>query len=29
MPYSDWKDKYQTAVSDEKLAAFKKAKSKL
>ena len=29
MPYSDWKDKYQTAVSDEKLAAFKKAKSEL
>ena len=26
MPYSQWKEKHQTAVSDEKLAAFKKSK---
>ena len=26
MPYSDWKDKYQTPVSEEKLVQFKKAK---
>jgi hypothetical protein len=29
MPYSDWKKTYQNPVSDEKLEAFKKAKSQL
>jgi hypothetical protein len=28
MPYSVWKEKYQTPVSDEKLAQFKQAKYK-
>ena len=27
MPYSEWKDKYQTEVSDEKLSQFKKSKT--
>jgi len=26
MPYSQWKEKHQTAVSEEKLAAFKNSK---
>ncbi len=26
MPYSQWKEKHQTAVSEEKLAAFKSSK---
>lgn len=29
MPYSKWKDKYQTPVTDEKLAEFKITKNKL
>lgn len=29
IPYSDWKEKYQTAVSDEKLEAFKYSHNKL
>jgi hypothetical protein len=28
MPYSEWKEKYQSPVSDEKLEAFKKSKVK-
>ncbi len=28
MPYTTWKEKYQTPVSDKKLEAFKKAKPK-
>ncbi len=29
MPYSTWKEKHQTPVSDEKLAEFKHAKKKI
>ena len=27
MPYAEWKEKHQTAVSDEKLKAFKESKN--
>ncbi|VAW42406.1 COGs COG3492 [hydrothermal vent metagenome] len=29
MPYSQWKEQYQTTVTDEKLAEFNRAKNKL
>ena len=29
MPYSEWKEKYQLSVSDEKLEHFKKSKNNL
>jgi len=29
MPYSEWKEKHQIPVSDEKLASFKHAKKKI